>query len=491
MHALTAFLALFFIQPCVIAATVLESRQGPNQDFDPNRPPDGWVDVGCFSDTVGSPSKGFSTRTLRAQSLSSNEMTPKMCIDFCSDSTQFPPNGYKFAGMEDGTECCTFSHSSSAYRNKTNGGKLLTGNLTSDQECSLGCPGEVINGLELFNCGGPNFLRIYTNSTSSPLIPTTAIPDGVFRDSQISPTWQYVGCYSDSPTNRTLQTKPVAIGFTDIFSCVELCQQEADIAIFDTLTANTFFAGIENGGDCWCGPSVAKTSQRLPDIVCESLGCQLTNSLACGGVNAMVLYQFLEIGTDVNCNVPVARGTNPFFLDAVFLDNPSERVHLSTVGLVHRTFDSPDIGPQASILSECDGSSNCPNPMVFHLNQIFLVPNLTLGSLLNDGPIFVPPIRSPHFIELQDSILTFGFYCLQSSLVSSGQIALTIDTSRPLPFNAPPNAIVNPARPWALCANGTAFGRLDVVYKELIFVPGFNLTNCRDVELLMTFVEPE
>lgn len=45
----------------------------------------------------------------------------------------------------------------------------------------------------------------------------------------------------------------------------------------------------------------------------------------------------------------------------------------------------------------------------------------------------------------------------------------------------------DPLIPFALCVNGTAGGRLDVVFKPLAFNDGYNLTGCRDVVLEMNF----
>ena len=78
------------------------------------------------------------------------------------------------------------------------------------------------------------------------------------------------------------------------------------------------------------------------------------------------------------------------------------------------------------------------------------------------------------------------FRNLQNSRFNA-TFAVTTAFVHSAPVTAPPNTVLDPTIPWALCSNGTANGRLDIVFKQLLLQPGFNLTNCRDVGLQMIF----
>ncbi|KDR79574.1 hypothetical protein GALMADRAFT_223731 [Galerina marginata CBS 339.88] len=444
---LTAILSAisFPLLPRPVTAQLLDTRQSSNA----NGPPPGWSLAGCYTDRAGA-------RTLKTASfVNTTGMTPSMCIKFCSDPNNFEPsNGY--AGVEYEQAYC-------------DGVVQLTANLTDPSECNLPCKGDTT-----LTCGGSNRISIFTNGTPSPKIPTTAISQQR-SDGLLLPLWQYVGCYSDSGASRSLER---LAGSVDVNLCGTICQNTFP-------SATTLFAGNEYGQECWCGTSVASTAQRLPDLACESMGCFGINDLACGGEFIMSLYQYLPLISTPPQACHLTTLTQPFQLQAIFYDNPSERLPITMIGLEHhrypRGFDTFEDSTEAGILSICP---TCLNSITFNLTNASLLPNLNSSTAISNLSV-VRPSGTPNFVEITDSLRVFGGYCSTNSRFSTGKLALTTTFVHSAPISAPPNFVLDPTIPWALCSNGTANNRMDIVFKQFLLAPGFNLTNCRDVELQM------
>ncbi|KDR69000.1 hypothetical protein GALMADRAFT_145744 [Galerina marginata CBS 339.88] len=445
--AVTAAVSPFRLSARVNAQ--IESRQVEN----PNAPPPGWSSVGCFTDNGGA-------RTLKAQTfVNDTAMTPALCIEFCS--INFAPNGYGFAGVEFGQECWC------------DGVIQLTANLTGSSECNLPCKGD-----PTLDCGGSSRISVFTDGTSSPKIPSLALSNPFGAHDALIDLWQYVGCYSDSPTpNRTLDS---LVGASDLNQCTGLCDLHGT-------QGTEKFAGIEAGGECWCGMSIASTAQKLPDIACASMGCGGVNDQACGGEFIMAVYQSSPLISSVppigfqgcrNQSLPQS-----FKLDAVFLDSPAERFPITMIGIdnddLPLQFGDPTVTPQAGILSVC---STCLNQVSFHFTATALLPIIDSSTAINNFSV-IHPGGTTNFVEIVDNIRVFGEFCVTNSILTGGVAALTTGFVREPPITAPPGAVTDPTRPWALCSNGTANGRLDIVFKQLLFLPIYNLTNCRDVEL--------
>ncbi|KAF8965554.1 hypothetical protein BDZ97DRAFT_2074600 [Flammula alnicola] len=459
---LAVFLALSAIRPVAPAKeSVLDPRQSP-----------GWEFVGCYTNnaTVG---------TLRAQAFVNSSMTPGLCMEFCGNRNNFPPSGYGFSGLQFDQCFC-------------DGVIQLSGNITDPSECNLFCEGDEFKEL---TCGGNERLSIYTNGTPSPKIPTAASPfeDDAALAETIPVVFNYVGCYSDSPENRTLDM------FLGVLGDINQCSSACDFATEDRFNQSPIpplFAGSESGGECWCGTSVSTSAPRLPDIACESLGCNGINDQACGGEFIMALYQSpVQVippmtACDFNERAPT---TDMFQLEAVLVSNPSERIPLTMVSGLPLDFIRNGLAniTEAGILSFC---ATCPGTLTFNISDGELLPNLDSGLFLRPQ---VPPVRggAVNFVQITTAVRTFGAYCFGESQVSSGAVTLNpIFQQIPLPFSAPSDAVFDPNFPWLLCINETLQDFLhaatpiqDIVYKPLTFQPGFNLSECKEVELQVVF----
>ncbi|PPQ77803.1 hypothetical protein CVT25_015297 [Psilocybe cyanescens] len=430
--------------------------------------------VGCYTDSADA-------RTLRARSFTDNAMTPGLCMQFCGNATTFPPNGYGFAVCD--------------------GVIQLSGSPADPSECNLSCEGD---SFKQFSCGGTNRVTIFTNGAPSPKIPTAAaaffgpLVDVPRSTEEQNPPWNYVGCYSHSAANRALQTKMDGVQ-GNVNGCPVLCTLNT---FFPANDAHPFFSGITNGGECWCGTSIASAAQRLPDIACASLGCANSNDLACGGESAIMIYEGPQLieGFDAGlCNLPLFELgiSGPFQIQVVFNTSlTTETAPITMISLEHQLINTDGINLQnvtdftlAGILSFC---AVCPQPVMFNLSGIKLLPNLeSIGSL---RPVVTPPRGGePNFVQISSAFENFGSYCIGESRFRPGELVLNPFFSlTPLPFSAPSDAIFDPNFPWVLCINQTLNSFLkpetpiqDVVYKPLTFQPGFNLTHCNAAELMI------
>jgi len=409
--------------------------------------------VGCYDDRAA-------TRSLDSQSVvNATGMTPALCIEFCSNFT-FP---YGFAGVEFGEECWC------------DGVIQLTANLTDSSACDIPCTGD-----NTLLCGGSNHISIYTDGTPSPKIPTVAGLRQPDSDAAVINIWEWVGCFSDSASNRTLQRSISQEGGTDINNCVAACADAfPDSAQIGTNTENSaLFAGVEFGGECWCGTSISSMAQKLPDIACASMGCFGLNDQACGGRLVIAIYKLNPL-LGVNECVSPNPFDAPFQLNAVFVDDPSTSVPITMTSLInHTNFGSTD--QAAGTLSHCP---TCSQSITFHLtsdSQWELVPTINAETALNNLTVSHPG-GTTNFVEITDDDMLFVGYC-----VSRGTVNPEIPELIPFGKHVQ-TTTTQPLSPWALCINGTAGGRQDVVFKPLAFNDGYNLTGCNDVVLEMIF----
>lgn len=212
------------------AATVLERTDGP--DLPPANPiPSGWSYDGCFADSP-------SNRILNdAHMQDDTSLTGAECMAFCAQ------NGYPYAGTEYSSEC---------YCGLTAPSGPVTG-------CNMGCTG---NSSEA--CGGPGTITVYTNPALTPHV----YPG----DS----CWINQGCYTDSPSARSLERRVSPPG-PGVESCLAECTNEGFT-----------WGGLEYGSECWCGNTLASTASLTLDG-CD-MTCQGEVDEYCGGAGSMNLY---------------------------------------------------------------------------------------------------------------------------------------------------------------------------------------------------------
>ena len=180
---------------------------------------DGWVSEGCFTDSVADRTLANLVNTAGGGSV----MTVELCTTACGSA------GYSLAGAEYGGQCfCDNTY--------------INGDLASDQTiCNMKC-----NGDPTSFCGGAGAMNLYSFGGATPV---SAIPPAATSIQPVKPvlpsSWTALGCYTDTNGQRALTnffTNPN--GGMTVEVCIGLC-------------ANNGYsiAGVEYGGECYCGKS--------------------------------------------------------------------------------------------------------------------------------------------------------------------------------------------------------------------------------------------
>ncbi|KAH8839061.1 hypothetical protein MCOR27_010609 [Pyricularia oryzae] len=201
--------------------------------------PAGWDYMGCYVD-IG--------RSLGAAATSSGLMTAEACINFCTSK------GMQFAGTEYHNECyCDSSLPSAAT-------------LVADSECSTACSGDATQ-----SCGGPSRLTVYHSAQPVGPQPNPGVNG-----------FNHIGCYTEGTTSRAL---PVA-------GDVPSAEVTAATCTASCLAKGFKLAGVEYGGECYCGNSLSAGSVPAAGG-CNTL-CNGNSSEICGGPNRLNLYNWHE-----------------------------------------------------------------------------------------------------------------------------------------------------------------------------------------------------
>ncbi|ORY86870.1 hypothetical protein BCR37DRAFT_376149 [Protomyces lactucae-debilis] len=206
-----------------------------------------WSSVGCLQDFYPN------TRTLQGYSVTSNSMTPQVCMSTCQ------AKGFTYAGVEYSGEC----YCDSQIRN----------NPQTVSSCSMACSGDSSQ-----TCGGSNAIQVYTLG---------AVPSGTGSSAAPSPTIQkttsggatYKGCYTDSVNARALRTRnPDVTGSDPIGACMASCK-----------SAGFSLGAVEYGHECFCDQSINNGQTLTSDSACSQV-CDGNSQQYCGNGNTAQVY---------------------------------------------------------------------------------------------------------------------------------------------------------------------------------------------------------
>ncbi|KAF2815199.1 copper radical oxidase [Mytilinidion resinicola] len=118
------------------------------------------------------------------------------------------------------------------------------------------------NGNSTEFCGGSDALSVYSSKTA---------PDG----------WKALGCYTDSAGARTLTTYEFPPGDLTIEKCTTACE-------------GFTYAGVEYGGECYCGNEFSNDGGPAPDGSAQcNKPCNGNAQETCGGPNRLNVFQVL------------------------------------------------------------------------------------------------------------------------------------------------------------------------------------------------------
>ena len=125
-------------------------------------------------------------------------------------------------------------------------------------------------------CGAGNRLSVYT--IPKPASSTSSATASASSSTSTSSATTYMNCYSDNNGGRALLTR-----LSTTSSSVDACQAAAQ-------KANLNYFGLEYGGECWAGNTIATTSTVIASGSC-SMACNSNSTQKCGGPNALSMYR--------------------------------------------------------------------------------------------------------------------------------------------------------------------------------------------------------
>ncbi|KAG5977846.1 hypothetical protein E4U55_006494, partial [Claviceps digitariae] len=150
------------------------------------------------------------------------------------------------------------------------GGHLATGGVKVEaSDCSMSCAGN-----DTQPCGGAGRLSLWkTSEVSGP-----SFNPGVNG-------WVSMGCYLEGTTGHALTQALGTVSGAEmtVAKCTTACKS-AD--------AGNILAGVEYGGECYCGKELSNGARKAPDSSKCNMVCNGNSSEYCGGPGALNVYEY-------------------------------------------------------------------------------------------------------------------------------------------------------------------------------------------------------
>jgi hypothetical protein len=191
-------------------------------------------------------------RQLQNNIYSGSNNTNEICISQCAAA------GYIFAGTEYTQQCwCGFNRPKK---------------VNPDANCNFACTGNVneICGGNGVN-GGSAFISVFGDITRWDGNRTNA-PGPYVNPGTVG--YSSIGCYTEGTNTRALSVQPNANN--TVASCLKACQ-------------GYLYSGVEYGGECFCGNSLAIGAVPASTSDC-SMTCNNNQTELCGGPSRLNMY---------------------------------------------------------------------------------------------------------------------------------------------------------------------------------------------------------
>ncbi|KAF4635933.1 hypothetical protein G7Y89_g2164 [Cudoniella acicularis] len=209
--------------------------------------------TGCFKDNNPG-------RQLKTQLYSSPNNTEAMCISVCTAA------GLTFCGTQYTQECW--------------GGPNIPNLMVDDSNCNYACTGDVnqiCGGNGVGSNAGGSYISLFADSRTFNGNMTTTTPTGPFVNPGVG-GYTSLGCYTEGNGVRALQQQITPVAKT-VANCVAGC------------SASSYqYAGLEYGGECWCGNYLGTGSVPTASTDC-SMTCADNSTEYCGASSRLNIYQ--------------------------------------------------------------------------------------------------------------------------------------------------------------------------------------------------------
>lgn len=138
------------------------------------------------------------------------------------------------------------------------------------RDCPTSGPQSFSSGFTTLTTPSPIALNPATTTTFSPA-PSSTLTFVPLVNGQV-----FAGCYTDDPTDPTLDFRYTDTVSMTVLSCSETCGDK--------------FSGVLNGHDCYCGYEPSAAAVKVNNLECN-VPCPGARTESCGGVSRIVVYE--------------------------------------------------------------------------------------------------------------------------------------------------------------------------------------------------------
>ncbi|PMD40623.1 WSC-domain-containing protein [Hyaloscypha variabilis F] len=208
--------------------------------------------TGCFKENNPG-------RQLKTQIYSDPNNTIAECIAACA------AGGYVFCGAQ--------------YNQKCWGGPNIPIEQVSEDDCNYPCAGnvnEICGGNGVGSDAGGSYISLFADSSRFNGTVVSTAPSGPFVNPGVD-GYVSMGCYTEGTNGRALVQ-----GYDPSQQTVKMC-------VNTCATNNYIYAGLEYGGECWCGNSFGAGAVPTASSDC-SMTCNDNATEYCGAGNRLNVY---------------------------------------------------------------------------------------------------------------------------------------------------------------------------------------------------------
>ncbi|TVY53083.1 WSC domain-containing protein [Lachnellula cervina] len=209
--------------------------------------------TGCFKENNPG-------RQLKTQLYGNANNTGPLCIAACSAA------GYVFCGTQYNRECW--------------GGPTIPIQAVDEGNCNYPCAGDInqiCGGNGISGGVGGGYISLFADARGFSGNVTTTPPSGPFVNPGVG-GYTSIGCYTEGTNGRALSQEPTPTSKT-VANCISACS-----------AGNYKYAGMEYGGECWCGNSISNGANSTAAIDC-SMTCADNGTEYCGAGSRLNMYQ--------------------------------------------------------------------------------------------------------------------------------------------------------------------------------------------------------
>ncbi|KAF9459878.1 WSC domain-containing protein [Collybia nuda] len=305
------------------------------------------------------------------------------------------------------------------------------GALADASGCNVPCTGDNSQ-----SCGGADRIFVAHKIGGVATTPTPTQPS----IKQTVGSWEYQGCFTDLGFTRILLHE-----FTVSSNSAEICTSACG--------ANGYpLAGLEFAGECFCD-TYMPFGEKRPDSECF-MTCTGDPAELCGAGNRLALYadSVATPPSPTSC-VGLRAPGSPFFARSI-----------------DASFVATDLNPGSTGLRIYLKTPEPHDPAVTPLFHILSVSIELLFSPLGSAPTVG---ESPVFVTNDAGVPRYTQFCAHPQPHSPAG-----------PFvGFPVLAVDGRSDLWAICANQTQNGRLDVVYSPVPGHPHYDISDCTQMYL--------